>query len=264
MVTNSDAGTEFTSSAIRNFMAQHNFLPVILVGSVKAHFAERVIRTLQNLASSMQETLRNFDIYTDLKSLEETYNNQEHTSIGTTPAYSLARIDTPPIWENHNIPKSIIKNDYVFDFKKNKLKIDMKLKKSKFKIMDTVRLATKNVVFTKSSVSKKFTNEIFLIKSLHRPILEFEPIQYKLVDMRNRPIQGRFYDFEIKQAKLPHKIIIQSIEEYKNGIFYVTIQSLPSGTQDGILFKLNKSEIKPSMLSFRAKLQYNNFITDNT
>jgi hypothetical protein len=255
-----DAGSEFNNSKIVKFMKQHNFLPILLFGSVKAFFAERLIRTLSNLASSMMYNLANFDLFRDIKLLQQNYNENIHSSINTTPSIAVSKIAAAHIWENNSIPKYMIGKDYRFDFKQNKLKIDLKMRNSKYTVLDCVRISTtKSSIFSKSSVTEKFSVELFIVKSIHRPILQWEPITYSLVDLRQRKIEGRFYDFELKRAILPNKLTINSINKYENELFYVTIQSLPSNTSDGIVFKLRQNEIKPKMLSFKARLQYKEY-----
>ena len=255
-----DSGSEFNNKKIVKFMKQHNFLPILLYGSVKAYFAERLIRTLSNLASSMMYNLPNFDLFRDIKVLQQNYNENIHSSMNTTPSIAVSKIAAANILDNNSIPKYMIGKDHRFDFKQNKFKIDLKMRNSKYKILDCVRISTtKSSIFSKSSVTEKFSVELFIVKSIHRPTLQWEPVTYSLVDLRQRKIEGRFYDVELKRAILPNKLTINSIIRYENNFFYVTIQSLPSNTNDGIVFKLSKNEIKPKMLSFKARIQYKDY-----
>ena len=212
-----------------------------------------LIRTLSNIASSMQENMTSFDIFKDINKLEETYKYQYHSSIKTTHINALSNIPTLQKWKTKNIPKYIMPTKYVFNFEKNKKKIDDKIKKSKYHPLDTVRISTKRAIFSKASVTEKYTSEIFLVKSIHRPVLEYEPLAYSLIDLRKGPIIGRFYSFELKKASFPHDIIIKSIIKHENNIYFVNVVGLPSS----IVFKLRIDDLKNNMLSFRAKNDLN-------
>lgn len=211
----SDAGSEFQNKKIKQYLQKNNFHQIILVGDVKAFFAERVIRTLSNLASSMQQNLETFDIFKDLKFLQDTYNKNYHSTIKTTPFLAISKIVEPPKWKNLNIAQNLMPKDFIFNFKKNKALIDQKMLKSKFKPLDVVRLSTKREQFAKRSISEKWTNELFMVKSIHRPVLSMEPLQFSIIDLRNQQILGRFYPFELKMASYAETVVINSIVKYE-------------------------------------------------
>ena len=87
--------------------------------------------------------------------------------------------------------------------------------KSKFKPLDVVRLSTKREQFAKRSISEKWTNELFMVKSIHRPVLSMEPLQFSIIDLRNQQILGRFYPFELKMASYAETVVINSIVKYE-------------------------------------------------
>ena len=200
----------------------------------------------------MKEHRQSFDIFQDIELLESTYNNNFHSTIKDTPIHFVSNKLNPPVWQSKNIPNYLMPKAYKFDFAKNKIEIDNKMENSLFKPLDTVRISTTRSKFGKSSVSLKWTDEIFLISSLHRPVLQFEPITYGLIDIRKQKIIGRFYSYELKKSSLTDEILINDIIKFENNFYYVNISNMPKS----MVFKLNKEQLKMHNLSFNAKIAF--------
>ena len=69
-------------------------------------------------------------------------------------------------------------------------------KKHKFKIGDRVRIFKYKYHFDKG-YTQKWTNEIFLINE----IINSSPITYKIKDLNDEEIDGKFYENELQHTK---------------------------------------------------------------
>ena len=127
--------------------------------------------------------------YTDvLQDLLDAYNNTYHRSIRGAPAtVSLLNVGTV----------------------RRKLYGEMNStapKKFKFRVGDHVRLSLPKLLF-KKGYKMNWTEEIFQIT--HQ--LSWTPIVYNVQDLLERPIEGTFYEEELKKVKLPYIFGIEKV-----------------------------------------------------
>jgi len=148
---------------------------------VKAHMAERVIRSLRMRMHRLITHRQNERYIDDLQSLVYAYNNAVHSSIGIAPSHVNASNERA-IWWMQYWPK-----------KKSK-----KLKPFLYSVGDLVRISYLRHAFTRG-YDYQFSGEVF--KVIYRTRRDTIPI-YKIEDLAGERVTGTFYNEELTAA--PH------------------------------------------------------------
>ncbi|XP_053390384.1 uncharacterized protein LOC128553278 [Mercenaria mercenaria] len=118
------------------------------------------------------------------KAISKSYNNSYHRTIGTTPASVNASNE-----EEVRLATYFAQNP-------RKDKIDVKLKRFKYKIGDYVRITYLRNVFTRA-YNQTYSGEVFSVsKRYYRGIL---PV-YRLNDLQDEEIKGTFYESELQKV----------------------------------------------------------------
>ena len=172
----SDQGKEFMGNTVQKLFKTHNISFTIAVGTHKAFYIERFIRTIKSHISrymTLNNTLRYIDVLPDIL---VSYNNRYHNSTGYKPVdvndqnakEVFERLNGSPItwFENLDVPK----------FKKD----------------DHVRVSRLKGLFEKG-YEENYTREVFKIFI----VLNTKPRQYKIKSLNNQPVKGRFYEKEL-------------------------------------------------------------------
>lgn len=110
------------------------------------------------------------------------YNNSKHRSIGETPTNASRSPDL--------ISKKTMENNYENEN-------TLSRKKPKFKVGDRVRIFKYKNKFEKGFVGY-WTSEIFVVDE----IVETSPVTYRIRDLHDEEITGKFYEAELQKTEL--------------------------------------------------------------
>jgi hypothetical protein len=172
----SDLGSEYKNVKVNTFLKTNNVHQIMPYGIAKSSMAERVIRTLKTLLwryFHYNNTYKYIDI---LSKLAAEYNNRIHTSIKMKP---------------NEVTKDNEKEVFSTLYGDLETK-QMKKHIPKFMVGDFVRINKYKRAFDKA-YTQNYTDEIFRIRKVLNGII----IQYRLSDMQDEEIIGKFYESEL-------------------------------------------------------------------
>jgi len=170
-----DEGREFYNDNVKQLLDEHKIQFFSSHAGQKASVAERFIRTLKSRLwkyFTANETREWEDVIQDLVT---GYNESFHTSIKMTPSQASLPENSLNVWQNIYHPYLIAKHGT-----------------PKFKVGETVRISKYKKTFEKGYIPN-YTEEFFKIKQVHYGT----PTVYSLVDLKDEPIDGIFYDQEL-------------------------------------------------------------------
>ena len=174
-----DKESGITSKYFKKFTDDNNIILYHTENEGKSVFAERFIRTLKNLMWKHFTVVGNQKWNNDLvQNIVDKYNNKIHSSIGVSP------------FEASKNPE-IIKDEIIKDNNSNNNLQEIQ----KFHIGDHVRIFKYKNKFEKGFTTK-WTKEIFVISK----VLKTKPITYRIIDLNNEEILGRFYSNELQKS----------------------------------------------------------------
>jgi hypothetical protein len=150
-------------------------------GNQKAQFAERLIRSLKAMLWRYFDHNKTYKYVDILTKLLATYNTRFHSTIKMSPNEV-----------NEQNAKQVFNTVYG-DLVSERIR-DMK---PKFRTGDFVRISKWKHAFEKA-YEETYTKEIFRI----RQVLDGYVIQYRLADLHNEDILGKFYEFELKGTRI--------------------------------------------------------------
>lgn len=204
MKIRSDQGTEFNNSTVIDWLRKNKIEYFSTQNSeIKAHFAERCIRTIKSKLIKSMQNFNSFKWIDKLKDVSDSYNHTFHRSIQMDPA-SVTKKDEIKIW------KLLYGSDsYTMPYKG--------FDHFKFNIDDVVRISSIKRTFERE-YDNRWSVELFIIVS--RRVKENIP-KYALKDFNNELITGEFYEQELQQVYIDEQTTykIESIikERTKNG-----------------------------------------------
>jgi hypothetical protein len=179
-----DAGKEFLNRQLKAFLKDKNVRHQVARNEGKAHFSERVIKTIKKKIFhylSFKNTQRYLDVLSDLV---KGYNNSVHRTLGMSPN-SVNKDNSSVLWWKMYRPKRRRRLPYAF------------------RVGDTVRITHLKNKFTRE-YSQKWTGEIFTVRSRYR--IDGVPV-YQLKDFNNEDILGTFYKEELQKVEIePDKL----------------------------------------------------------
>jgi hypothetical protein len=197
----SDKGKEYTNLEFRNFLKSHDINYFTSKNEdTKACIAERFIRSIKEIIFkylTSKNTLKYIDV---LDKLTDTYNNRYHRSIGMTPA-QVNETNILEVW--HNIKHSQYKRS--------------RDKKPKYTVGKYVRISKTTNIFDKGYFPN-YSDEIFKIKK----VIRGNPNVYRLVDLLDEEIDGRFYEEELQDVIYSSETVFRVKKivttRYRNGV----------------------------------------------
>ena len=148
----------------------------------KSVFVERFNRTLKRMLYKKFTEQGNQKWLGILQDVVNQYNNKVHRSINETP-YNASK--NPDL-----IKEKISEHNY-----KNEMDPKLSKNKPKFKVGDRVRIFKWKDRFEKG-FKGYWTSEIFVVDE----ILKTTPITYKIKDLDNEEITGKFYESELQKT----------------------------------------------------------------
>ncbi len=177
----SDSGLEFTNKSTQLFFSSNDVRHFTSHNFVKAHFAERVIRSLRMRIHRLITHRQNERYIDDLQAIVSAYNSSIHSSIGIAPA------DV-----NTSNERSVWWTQYHWGHRSKKPKPFL------HDVGDYVRISYLKMAFTRG-YDYQFSGEKFkIISRTHRDQL---PV-YKIEDLQGERVSGTFYSQELVSA--PH------------------------------------------------------------
>jgi len=201
----SDSGTEFSRSFQNHLLSKYRIKHYHLLNpDIKSSITERAIRTIKSRLYryfTHKETKRYIDVLPDLV---RSYNARFHSSIGMAPNQVTFQNQGQVrfnLFGTRSIDPLLRGEVY------QQLSANRRLQKStlEYQIGDKVRISKyKNVFAQKHGYNPNFTNEIFVIQSRDPPYIKNQSpsirVLYRLRDLNNEPIAGRFYAEELIQV----------------------------------------------------------------
>lgn len=183
-----DEGKEFYNKDVKEWCAQHDVEMYSTHSGLKSVFVESFNKTMkeafyryfqENLTAKFSEFLPVFI---------SAYNNRIHSSTKETP---------------YNIYNDIKPSQEVEE--------EVPVTKCKFKVGDYVRLSKVKRTF-EPGYTNRWTYEVFKISFIDK---RYQPVMYNVVDLRDEPISGAFYEPELSLTKIPFFKLIKSIVKRK-------------------------------------------------
>ena len=194
----SDQGKEFTGINVQKWFKTHDIVFSIAVGTHKAFFIERFIRTLKTYISrymTHNNTLRYIDVLPDIV---DSYNNRYNNSTGYKP------VDV-----NNENAKNVFKR-----MNGSPSTWFYKLDPPKFKRGDYVRISRLKTMFEKG-YEENYTRELYKIWN----VLYTKPREYRLKSLNDQLIKGRFYEKELTHVIFDPNTKYQIEKILKNRVF---------------------------------------------
>ena len=170
-----DKGTEF-KGAFKNLCDQEGIETYTTQSETKSAYAERNIRSLKNIIYKHLEHKWTYHYINKLSQFVDTINSRVNRVTNLAP--NKVSKKHVPLLRSLAAEKSA------------KL-----VKKPRFEVGDTVRIAKQDLPF-KKGYKQNFTDEIFTI----RRIATFNPPTYNLTDADGETIQGKFYEPELTKT----------------------------------------------------------------
>lgn len=193
-----DQGKEFYNNEFKALLQRYHIQLYSTFSNLKASICERFNRTLKTTMwkkFSLRGTYKWIDILPDLIS---NYNDNKHRTIQMKPKDVTA--------ENE---KEILHKIY------GKYQVN-RTRKIKFKIGDKVRISKYKHVFEKG-YTPNWTTEIFTINQVKNT----DPVTYKLVDYKNQPIEGGFYQEKLTSVTNADIYLVEKILRKRGNKFHV-------------------------------------------
>uniref|UniRef100_A0A6V7L737 Integrase catalytic domain-containing protein n=1 Tax=Bracon brevicornis TaxID=1563983 RepID=A0A6V7L737_9HYME len=183
-----DRGKEFYNKEFKKLMQNHKIHMYSTLSNMKASICERFNRTLTE-KMWRRFSLRGNYAWTDIlpDSLSE-YNNTQHRTIRMKPVDVIKATE-----------KDLRRRVY------SKFKIN-RTKRIKFKIGDKIRISKFKHIFEKG-YTPNWTTEVFGISTVRNT----DPVTYELIDDRQNPIEGVFYEEELAEVKYSDVFLIEKV-----------------------------------------------------
>lgn len=177
-VLRTDKGSEFKNKFLKSWLVKQKVNVIYTQNETKAIYAERVIRTIKNLMYRYFMKNRTYRYVEILQKLVESYNNRPHRSLGGLSPGSVNE-------DNADETRYLT---YLSDRKRNK--------------------KSNNNNTTKTPIQRdyqqKWSSEYFKVDKHY---LRGNVAVYKLKDLKNEPMQGTFYHFELQKIKATEDVL---------------------------------------------------------
>lgn len=191
-----DMGKEFYNTDVQRLVKKYNINHYSTYSVLKASVVERFNRTLKNNMWKMFTLNGNYKWIDALPRLIIEYNTCKHRTIGMRP------VDVTPA-----IAERLLTTVY------NTIKI---AGPAKFKVGDAVRVSKYKTIFEKG-YTPNWTTEVFKIMKVQHT----NPVTYLLMDYREKPIAGAFYEHELHRATYPDVYLVEKVLRRKDDKVYV-------------------------------------------
>ena len=194
-----DRGVEFTGVISQQFFNEENIEHWTAHNDeIKAHFAERVIRTLKNTLWASMRKRQEYRYIDVLQDIVHSYNHTEHRSTGLKPAEVTTGHVERRLWWHLYKPK----RTYAKARKRAKPRY-------LFKVGDHVRVSHSAKTFQRA-YDEKWSKEIFMIaKPFERQGIK----KYRVTDIEGEDVSGSFYESELQRVKYSDQRVFEIEKE---------------------------------------------------
>ena len=182
-----DKGTEFLNSLVKNFLMKKNIKLFATNSERKASVVERLNRTMKSIMFKYFTNVSTRKYIDVLPELVQRYNYAYHRSIKMRPV-DVNESNVPIVWINLYGKRRKTSN------------------KKQLSIGDRVRISIERLPFQKR-YEEVWTEEIFIVT--HRIV--GNPIVYKIADQAGEPIKGTFYYEELQKVLEPTTYRIERV-----------------------------------------------------
>lgn len=178
-----DRGSEFVNSYVRDFLKKAHVKIVHPGSTLKAPVIERFNRTFQNLLYRHTTEMQNYRYIDDLQHIVRTYNRRRHRTIDMSPNDAELEKNWADVRNAHS--------------EKYTRLVNLKKKKSKFALGDTVRIK-KLVRNFGRGYHEQFKRELFKVVQVDRgmPITMYELRSLDTDEL----VEGKFYSNELQKV----------------------------------------------------------------
>ena len=184
-----DEGGEFFNKDFMAFNAKNDINMYHTYSEIKGAFIERFNRTLKERIIKYMQFANTKTYINELPKIVEFYNNSKHSTTKETP-FNVYYKDKIPQMMKPIKPKS---------------------SDDKFKVGDYVRINRIKKTFEKG-YTNRWSKEVFkIVEKQEEPY----PSMYKLQDMSDELLEGRFYAEEIIKTKVPNYKVFEKIIKRK-------------------------------------------------
>jgi transposase InsO family protein len=175
-----DRGKEFYNSNVKQLLEVKNIDMYSTGNEGKAVMIERLNRTIEEKLWKRFTVQGHQKWIKILPEVVEKYNNTVHSSIKTTPLEASKNPESIRLinYENININE-----------------LTQRKKKPRFQMGDRVRIFKYKDLFEKGYTAS-WTNEVFKISE----VIQSSPITYRIKDLNEEDIEGRFYENELQKT----------------------------------------------------------------
>lgn len=191
-----DNGKEFYNSKFKELMKQHHVNHYSSFSNLKASVCERFNRTLKTVMWREFNYQGSHNWIKMLNRLVKQYNNKRHRTIGMKP-----------------IEVSHKNEDHLLDTVYSNIKISGR---AKLKVGDFVRISKFKNLFEKG-YEPNWSTEIFVIDKIQHT----NPVTYKLKDLKDMPITGGFYEYELQKTEYSDIYLVEKVLRKKGDQAYV-------------------------------------------
>lgn len=192
----SDLGKEFFNSSFQSLMKANNIHHYHTENrDTKASIVERLQRTIKDKLYRYFTHSASYRYIDILPNIMEAYNSSIHSSIAVAPA-EVSFTNQEEVWNQQHHAKTPVYDHRVYI---NRLKPD-----------DLVRVSKLRSVFEKGSLPK-WTEEVFRVSK----VLPTNPITYSILDMKDQPVAGSWYTWELQKIKGPDIFKVESVLKKK-------------------------------------------------
>ena len=174
-----DRGMEFLAKDVKKYLNSKGISVQPTNSDKKSNFAERVIRTIKNTIFKLLTHRQSYVYIDQLQAIVQGYNNRSHSTIKMAPS-AVTEDNSLELYRKVYMPR-LLKDDQC-----------MTRASPKYSKGQLVRIATQAGPFTKGYYSN-FSEELFKIHAL----INSCPPRYKLIDLKDEPIIGSFYEQEL-------------------------------------------------------------------
>lgn len=181
-VLRTDFGGEFVNKTVDNYLKKMDiYHQITLNTSIKAHVAERVLRTMKSQLGRLMVHNNNMRYEHLLPQVVASYNNSVHRSIQMRPN-DVTKENEAVVWWRLYKPKSI-----------------RKVKPYQYRVGDSVRINYLKSTFERVNW-RRWSTELFKVSHRYR---RQGLANYHLVDYLGDPIKGNFYTAELQGVYAP-------------------------------------------------------------
>lgn len=191
-----DRGKEFYNKNFQDLMARYKINLYSTCSNLKASICERFNRTLKNNMWKKFSLQGNYNWINILPNLIESYNNTKHRTINMKPKDVNAE-NEQEVLRRFSFDRRLFKNP-------------------KFGVGDKVRVSKSKHVFEKG-YTPNWSTEIFTIQHVSKT----KPVTYHLLDYKDNPIAGGFYEQELQKVMYPDVYLVEKVLRKRGNQVYV-------------------------------------------